>query len=176
MESVEKIVKEIDQNRTQISISLKDEETVMRAMLNDRTFKVGVYDKNGKVDEYCPAEDARKMISSVIQSTTNISKDEADKLAESHIFKKSESQSMVNLSKQYILTYLDTGRKINLGGREDSNISISKREVKECVRSCPRKIGIKENGDDNFKRLEVHVPAHKSLRVYATAPEWLKNK
>lgn len=44
---VVELVKSIDQNRSQASASAKDEVTVMRAMLNDETYKVDVYGRSG---------------------------------------------------------------------------------------------------------------------------------
>ena len=119
------LIKEIDTTRSQVSASAKHEERVMRAMLNDREYKVGVYGKNGLEGEYCPAADARTMLSTIIQSTTKVSAEEATKLAETHEFKKSEAQSMINISKEYVNVYIQTGRKLPLGGRETSDITLS---------------------------------------------------
>ena len=45
--SVLNLIKEINDTRTQTSASAKDEVRVMRAMLNDPTFKVDVYGRSG---------------------------------------------------------------------------------------------------------------------------------
>ena len=41
---------------------------------------------------------------------------------------------MINISKQFIHTYLETGRKLPLGGREKSNISLVNKTIPETVK------------------------------------------
>ena len=62
---VRAIVKDIKDNLSQKSSSLKDEVKVMQAMLNDKGYAVDVYGKDGKTGEtYSPSADARNMITS----------------------------------------------------------------------------------------------------------------
>ena len=77
MSTVMDLVKEINTTRTQESASAKDEIRVMQAMLNDKDFKVDVYDKNGVSGSYCPYEESRIMLSSIIKDTTKINSAEA---------------------------------------------------------------------------------------------------
>ena len=128
--SVKELVHEIDSTRTQTSASAKDETRVMRAMLNDPDFKVDVYSKSGISGQYCPYEEARSMVANIIKDTTKVSTKEAIELADNYEFGKQEATIMVGLSKEFINTYMDTGRKLPLGGREKSNVSIAKK-VKE---------------------------------------------
>ena len=65
-EKVVDLVKDIRTNLKQRSASQKDEVRVMKAMLNDKDFKVGEYTKEGKVGEYSPYEDSRKMVSTIL--------------------------------------------------------------------------------------------------------------
>ena len=46
------LIKEIKDGITQRTSSNKDEVRVMKAMLNDRTYEVGVYNKTGRVDSF----------------------------------------------------------------------------------------------------------------------------
>lgn len=64
--SVKDLVEEIKESLTQKNSSQKDEIRVMQAMLNDTSFKVDVYGNDGKEGEYCPAEDFKGMVSSII--------------------------------------------------------------------------------------------------------------
>ena len=70
MESVKTLVKEIKEGLAQQSSSQKDEIRVMRAMLNDPTYKVDVYGKTGIEGQYCPYEESRTMVANIIKDTT----------------------------------------------------------------------------------------------------------
>lgn len=170
MEKVNELVKEIRENLSQRSSSQKDEVRVMRAMLNDREYEVGVYTNEGKVGTYCPAEDARKMISSVIASAASMKQEEAQHLAENYEFKKQEAASMVGISKEFVNTYLQTGRKLPLGGRETSNVSLCSKHVNETVKKCPNRIC----EDGASKTIEVTIKEHDSVKVIGGCPAWLK--
>lgn len=172
--SVKGLVNEIKTGLTQKSCSMKDEVRVMQAMLNDKEFAAGIYGNNGKIGEYSPYEDSRRMLSSVIASATKINKDEAAALANAHEFTKGEATSMVNISKEFINVYSDTGRKISLGGRETSNIYLIPQEKEESICRYPTKIGTNPDGSQVTGITEKTVPAHKSMRAKASCPNWVK--
>jgi hypothetical protein len=174
--TVDELIKEINTTRTQTSASAKDETRVMRGMLNDPTFKVDVYDKGGIKGTYCPYEEARNMISNIIKDTTKISGKEAMELAQSYEFGKQESNIMIGIAKEFVNTYLETGRKLPLGGRETSNISIAKKVKKERAGGFPRKAGVNSDGTDKINKEETIIPAHGSLKVYSQCPSWVKHK
>lgn len=174
MENVRELVKEIKDNLSQESSSQKDEVRVMKAMLNDRDYEVGVYGKEGLEGTYSPFKDSRKMISSIISSAAKIPAAEAEALADAHDFKKSEAESMVGISKEFINTYIDTNRKLPLGGRELSNVSLIKKEVPESVRTYPHKVGVNEDGTARCEHPTVNVKAHNRIRVIAPCPKWVK--
>lgn len=166
--NVQELISDIKNNLSQKSSSNRDEVRVIRAMLNDRNFKVTTYSNNG-TSEHCPAEDYRAMLSGVIASTTKISKAEADNLANSYEAKKSDAETMVQLSKDFINCSLRTGRKINLGGTEKSNISIQLKEIEEGVKRYPKK-----NADGTYTKAETRIPAHEGLKVTSPCPTWVK--
>lgn len=161
------LIKNIKENLSQASASNKDEVAVMRAMLNDKNFKVTSYSNSGTT-EHCPAEEFRGMLSNVVSATTKISKAEAENLVDSYEAKKSDAETMVALSKDFTNSYLRTGRKINLGGTEKSNISIQLKEVKESVKRYPKKV------DGGYVKAETKVPAHEGLTVTAPCPDWAR--
>lgn len=172
---VRAIINEIKQNLSQSSSSSKDEEKVMQAMLNDKNYTVGVYNSSGKVDDYCPSADARKMSASIIQSTAKISAAEAEKLADDHVFTKNEAKSMVNISKEFVNTYTQTGRKLPLGGRETSNIKLILKHEEEKEKRYPKKVGINEDGSTRYdQNATTIIPAHDTIRVQGSCPSWLK--
>ena len=151
MDSVRELINEINTTRTQASSKAKDEIRVMKAMLNEPNFKVDVYGKSGVEGQYCPYEESRIMVSNI---TTKISQQEAMNLANSYEFGNQESAIMVGLSKEFINTYIETGRKLPLGGREKSNISISKKIKEERVGSTPKKVGVNADGTDKYESVD----------------------
>ena len=172
--AVTDLIKEINENLKQKNSSRKDEVTVMQAMLNDRDYSVGIYDKTGEIDRYCPAADFDSVKASIISSAAKISKEEAKALAESHEVTKQEASSMVNLSKQFMLTYMETGRKLPLGGRKDTNFAIALKDVPERTKPCPKKVGVKEDGSSIYETPNKVIPAHVGLKAYGSCPEWVK--
>lgn len=174
MSTVTELIDEINRTRTQIASSAKDETKVMMAMLNDSEYKVDVYGKSGVEGSYCPYEESRNLIGNIIRDTTKISKQEAMVLSNEYEFGKQESNIMIGLSKEFMNTYLETGRKIALGGRHDSNISIAKISKSEKTGDFKRKIGVNDDGSDKFETVQKTIPAHAGLRVFSSCPEWLK--
>lgn len=174
METVKDLIQEISGGLSQKSASRKDEVRVMGAMLSDPTYQVAVYGKNGPESTYCPCEDFRSMCSSIISSVAKVGGPEATAMMEGYQVKKSEAGSMVNISKEFINTYLPTGRKINLGGRVDSDISLKQKLVPATTRTYPQKIGVNEDGTPRYAKNPTTIPAHKSIRVHAPCPSWVK--
>lgn len=172
--TVTDIVKDIKDNLKQRNASQKDEIVVMQAMLNDTSYSVDLYDKTGKVGEYCPAEDFNGMMASVISTTTKISKEEAKELAEAHEVTKGEAKTMVGVSKEFVNTYLHTGRKLPLGGREETNFALSLKDVPERTKPCPKKVGIGEDGSSIYETPNKIIPAHIGLKAYGSCPLWVK--
>ena len=171
-ETVQSVIKEIKDNLSQRTASTKDEICVMQAMLNDKTYKVGVFNKNGQVDTYCPAEEARAMSAITISQAAHISMPEAENLMESYEYSKKEAQAMIGISKEFINTYLQTDRKIHLGGREKSDVSLLAKHNEAGMPRYP--ISGLTNGAAASGTTQV--PAYDSVKVVAPCPTWLKKK
>lgn len=163
MSAVETLLKEINSNLNRVSASAKDEVEVMRAMMNDMEYKVTTYPSK---EQYCPSEDIRKMCVNVISSTANITKKEATDLVNNYEFTKSDATSMVNFSKEYVTTYMKTGRKLPLGGREDSNVSLQRKEIKAREINVPNASGNKDK--------KVANPAYVGIKASNKLPSWKK--
>jgi hypothetical protein len=173
--TVKSLIEEINSTRTQASASAKDENRIMRAMLNDPTYKVDIYGKSGVEGQYCPYEESRTMIANILKDTTRITTKEAEELSQRYEFGKQESSIMVGISKEFINTYLETGRKLPLGGRSDSNIAIAKKTKEARPNNFPVKVGINDDGSDKYEtKGNGTIPAHGSLKVYSSCPEWVK--
>lgn len=168
------LVKEIKDNLSQVSSSNKDEIRVMQAMLNDKEYEVGVYTNAGLKETYNPAKDFRGMLSGIVANTTKISKDEAATLVDAYEVSKSDASTMVNVSKEFVNTYIGTGRKLPFGGREKSNIGISGKEVQETIKTYPKKVGVNEDGTGRYESGERRVPSHITAKVYGSCPDWVK--
>ena len=165
------LIKDVQDNLTNASASHKDEVRIMQAFLNDTSYEVGVYDKTGKVGTVAPAKEFRSVISNAIVATTKISKEEADSLVAGYEAKKSDAESMLTVSKEFLNTYLQTNRKIGLGGREKSNVSLIK---KETTRSYPKQVGVDAAGKPIYEKAEVKVSPYDSIKVSSPCPAWIK--
>lgn len=174
MMKVNELINEIKTNLSQQSASNQDEVRVMQSMLNDPTFEVGIYAKDGQVGTYNPCQDFRGMCASVVSGIAKVPVSEAEALSSNYEIKKSDAASMVRISKEFVNTYVQTGRKLPLGGRDTSNVSLSQKHVEAGTRSYPKKVGVDESGVDIYEKAPTEVKAHDSIRVHAPCPTWLK--
>lgn len=166
---VKELLKDIETNLAQRSASRKDEVRVMQAMLNDKTYKVGEYSAEGKVGEYCPREDAVKMVTSILSNGAKISNQEAAKIAEDYEFTKNDATAMVGISKEFVDTYVRCGRKLPIGGRADMSVSLSMKKVPAQEKKLPMN---KLNASDTT----VVIPAHASIKAQGGCPKWVRGK
>lgn len=169
METTATLIANIKSNLAQASASHKDEITVMQSMLSDPSYEVTVYGKNGPTGTYNPCKDFRGMCASIMSNTAKIGQAEAANLMEGYIPKKGEAESMVGISKEFVHTFLSTGRKLPLGGRETSDIALTLRTVPETTRSCPHR-----DASGTYTRVPTTIPAHDALKVSAPCPAWAK--
>lgn len=174
--TVEKMVKDIRDNLSQVSSSHKDEVSVMQAMLNDTSYKVGVYKKDGLDHTYCPAEEAREMVGRIIASTTKVGAEEAKALGNNYQFTKSDASTMIGISKEFVNTYIQTGRKLPLGGRETSDVSLEYKTVEAKTSGFPKKMGVDAGGKPIYKIEATEIPAHDGIKASSPCPSWVTNK
>lgn len=172
--TVKNLLDEISTNLSQKSSSRKDEVRIMQAMLSDPSYEVSIYGKDGIEDTYNPANDFRGMCASVMSHAAKIPMAEANQLMDNYQVSKTEAGSMINLSKEFFNTFLKTGRKLPLGARETSDISLSLKKVEASTRLYPQKIGVNDDGSDRYSKTPTTVPAHESIRVHAPCPSWVK--
>lgn len=172
---VQALINDIKTHLTQKSASSRDEVRVMRAMLNDRKFQYSEYSNSG-VETHCPAEEFRGMVANIVSGATKISKAEAKTLVDAYDAKKSDAETMVQLSKDFMNTALRTGRSVNLGGTEKSNISIQLKNVEMTTKRYPKKVGVNQDGSIKYENAESIVPAHEGLKVKSPCPDWVTDK
>lgn len=169
---VQALVNDIKTHLTQKSASSRDEARVMKELLNDRKFQYAEYSKNG-VTTHCPAEEFRGMLANIVSNTTKIPKAEAKTLVDGYEAKKSDAETMVQISKDFVNTALRTGRSVNLGGTEKSNISIQLKDVAMTTKRYPKKVGTNPDGSIRYENAESTVPAHEGLKVKSPCPDWV---
>lgn len=164
--TVKEMVSSIKKDLRQSSASAKDEVSVMMAMVNDKTFKVDEVQSDGSiVNTYCPAEVAEDLTASIIKSTTKVSTAEAEELAKNHQFTKKEASAMVTISKEFVNTYLDTGRKLKFGNREGKSLVLSQKDKDASVCTFPKKVGIDADGTPRYQLAETTIPAYKEVKA-----------
>ena len=84
---LESLVQEIKNSTNQIAINKVDEVRVMKAMLNDKDFTLGVFDKaSGYLGQKSPHEDAVKFVKNVMQGATGLDSKDSKHLAENYEF------------------------------------------------------------------------------------------
>lgn len=172
--TVKSLLKEISSNLSQTSASRKDEVRVMQAMINDTSYTVDIYGKDGPEMSYNPARDFKSMAANIISKAAKVPAAEAEKLVENYDATKSDAQTMVNISKEFVNTFLHTGRKLPLGAREKSDVSLSLKKVESSTRLYPAKVGVNDDGSDRYAKTPTTVPAHESVRVHAPCPDWIQ--
>ena len=158
------------------SASRKDEIKVMQAMLNDTSYEVDVYNKDGVESTYNPAKDFRNMCSNIISKSAKIPFAEATNLVDKYEVTKSDASSMVNISKEFVNTYIHSGRKLPLGGREFSDVSLEIKEVEQKETGFPKKIGVDPSGKAIYKTESITIPSHTGVKASSPCPTWRRAK
>ena len=173
--TVEQMVQEIKERCKQTSSSHKDEVLVMQSMLNDTSYEVNVYKNDGVDHTYNPSKDARDMVSRIISATTKVGSEEAKTLSEGYQFTKADANTMIGISKEFVNTYIQTGRKLPLGGRETSNVSLEYKPVEARTSGFPKKIGIDAEGRPIYTIEPTMIPAHDGIKASSPCPAWIVN-
>lgn len=164
MENATEIIETIAKNLSQRAASFKDEVTVMKAMLNDNGYSVDVYKKDGTTTPYCPGQEFKKLMTNVVSSVTHMPKKEAGELVNNYELSRSDAEIMVGVSKEFINSYLQTGRKLPLGGRKDSDIELLRKVIPT------RNVSIPCEGPG---RASIRVPEHGGIKVFQSCPSWI---
>ena len=174
--TVRDLVKEIATTRTQTSANSKDEIRVAMAMLNDPSYTVDVYDKKGIASTFSPYNTGRELAASIINGATKMAKSEAEDLASKYQFTKDDATNMIAFGKEFVNTYLQTGRKLPLGSREKSNVSLMEITKAAHTTTYPAPTGVDAGGQKTYQIASSTTPEYKSIKVSGKCPAHLKNK
>lgn len=165
---LEGIIEEIKTTAKQISINKVDEVKVMRSMLNDKNFKIPIFDKNeGYIGDKCPAEEATNFVASVIQTATGLDSKDSKHLADGYEFTKKDATFMVNNAKDFIETYMRTGRKLNIIQNGAGEASIYAKDIPAGVKNIPAKPGSPE-------LKQISTPAYTKIVSISKSPKYVK--
>lgn len=127
-----------EQTKKQKSASRVDEINVMKTMLNDPDFSVSEYHKSkGYLGKKCPREEAVKFISSIAVSLTGIDSKSATIAANNYEFTKKDAIFLLDNSKSFMQTYLDTGRKLPIVQDSKIEASIMTRDIESKEKATP---------------------------------------
>lgn len=137
---LESLISEIKKSTKQISINKVDEVKVMKAMLNDKDFTIGVYDRaQGYVGQKSPHDDAVKFVKNVVQSATGLDSKDAQHLADNYEFSNKDANFLLSNMRDFLYVYTKTGRKINIMQTADTEASLFIKEIGASEKKIPDK-------------------------------------
>lgn len=138
---MEQLIEEIKKvTETQTSINKADELRVMTTMLNDPEFSIGVYDKKlGYIGQRSPHEEAVKFVGDIIQRATGLEKKDSQHLASELEFTKRDANFLINNMKDFITTYVSTGRKINMIQSDSTEANLYTKNMAASTKTIPNK-------------------------------------
>ena len=165
-----------DNKKSYDTKSCKDEIAIAQAMMNDTNYNVDVYSGSTFQGVYNPAQSIRRVISSSISNITGMSRIETDNLVKNYEFTQNEAKEVLDFSKEFINTYLQTGRKLPLGGREHSNVSLKLKQVEPGFISYPVKVGEDNKGNPICESKQTYVGGYETIKVYGPWPQWAKEQ
>lgn len=137
---LELVIDEIKQNTKQIAINKVDENRIMRCMLNDKDFRIGIYDRNlGYIGEKCPHDEAVTFVKNIISGSTGLDGKDSKHLAENYEFTKRDAGFLLDNMRDFIQVYTSTGRKINIMQTADTEACLYTKNISAGVKSVPDK-------------------------------------
>ena len=164
MEKFQEVFNDVKNGVKQKSSSKKDEIIIMKALMNDTEYSTKIYGTKDGVDIHFPSQELRKVVANAVSDITKIPNKEATELVKNYEFTKSDAQTMVNFSKEFVYQYLQTGRKLPIGGRLDSDVELIWKNI------AARKANIPNN-----ENKIITVPSHGGIRAINKTPNWINN-
>lgn len=137
---LEMLISEIKKNTKQVAVNKVDEVRVMRSMLNDKDYSIGVYDKTmGYIGQRSPHQEAVKFVKGIIQDSTGLDSKDSQHLAENYEFTKKDANFLITNMKDFLNVYTGTGRKINIMQTAATEACLYTKEIKATKKSIPDK-------------------------------------
>lgn len=162
---LDNLIKSIKESTKQLGANRIDEVSVMTCMLNDKDFRVGIYDKSdGYIGSRCPANEATMFVKNIIQNATGLDSKDSLHLAESYNFTKKDATFLLSNMRDFMDTYMRTGRKFNILQNEFSEAAIYTKEVASVTKKVPDK--------DNGTSKEIKTSAFTKLVALSKSPKY----
>ena len=137
---LEELVNEIKKSTSQVAINKVDEVRVMKSMLNDPDYSIGVYDKTvWYVGQKCPHDEAVKFVKNIISGTTGLDSKDSLHLAENYEFTNRDANYLIGNMRDFLYVYTSTGRKINIMQSAATEAAIFTKEIPASKKSVPDK-------------------------------------
>jgi hypothetical protein len=163
---LEQLIYDIKKNTKQIAVNRVDEVRVMKTMLNDKEFSIGVFDKSaGYIGQKSPHDDAVKFVKNIIQGSTGLDSKDSMHLAENYEFTNRDANFLLSNMRDFISIYTDTGRKINLIQNADTEAAIFTKRVESTEKLIPDK-------DNPGKTKKVKTSAYNKLVSTSKCPRY----
>lgn len=163
IKTVETVIGEIKEKAEKSrKASNGDEVDLMRSMLNDTSFVATTVDNKGEPLQYSPAQTFKKMVTGIIADATGVAKSEAEGLANSYNATTGVATDMIGISKTFVTTMLQTGRKVQLPNGPDSKCTLSAEAKPAGETKVPKTGEVKA------------VPAYTKIKSSSSCPAWLK--
>jgi hypothetical protein len=165
-ETMEELISEIRKiTKNQKAQSISDQVRVQQMLLNDPNYEVSIYDKSkGRIGSRNVHDEAIRFIADTTAAITGLDKQSARECAKSYKFTKKDANFFLNMTHDFMQTYLDTGRKLNIIQTEDSEASIFYRQIGVREKVIPSKNG------------SVKIPGYKKVIVRSKAPKYMNKE
>lgn len=159
MNEVLKEIAEANSNKA----SDKTNAAIMRAMITDKDFNITVFDGKGNAkDTVNPHEKFTSICSEVLSQAGGVSKTEAAGLAEGYTPSPAVAANMVDISKAWLGTTLQSGTKVALWNTETSKCTLKMEHKEASTTKVP------STGE------EKQIPAFDKIKASSSCPSWLK--
>lgn len=136
--ATDQLIKDIVEKTSQVAVNKTDEVAVMQSMLNDKEFNVAVFDrKKGYIGSRSPREEAIQLTVDTLSGITGMSTAEARTLADNYEYTKRDAAHFINIGKDFIGTYLQSGRKTTLISEPRVEATVSLKYIEEHDKSVP---------------------------------------
>lgn len=137
---LETLVNDIKKSTSQIAINKVDEVKVMKCMLNDPDYSIGVYDKTiGYIGQRSPHQEAVKFTKNIISGATGLDNKDSLHLAENYEFTNRDANFLLTNMRDFLYVYTGTGRKINIMQSAATEACIFTKEIQATNKAVPDK-------------------------------------
>lgn len=136
----DKLIQSIIERTTQTASNKSNEIDIMQSMLNDKDFKVAIFESGkGYIGSRSPRDEAIGIAVDTLSGATGMSKAEARALTENYEFTRKDAGRFINIGKDFISTYLQTGRKTTLISDPRGEVVVNLKHIEEHDKSVPDK-------------------------------------